>query len=260
MRILLVFFALALFIVVIIIPAAILWEERTLPPLESEFDLDRYLKAQIEGDRMASRSVHYDKMRPVTWNKPDITRYPKDFISLYLAGWECPYFFQTPRESGAAWLKRAVMSHLLGRAPPGDGRCEWAFANNIAVAIHIQGGMRQSIAAYKIHNFLQRDQLVAYDLATMWLAPGVIGIDDGTWELTHRSLESMKLDELAELSLILPPEGYWGYLRTCSNATLIRQNRDWNLGRIAAYSMIPQDRMRAAQAQPLACTRRWLNQ
>lgn len=241
----------------VVLPIGYLYVSSTLPQLESEFDLERYLRQYIEGERMALKMGRPSNKTDiaVTYEKPDFAKLPKDLVALYIAGMDCPTFFQTPRETGFAWNVRVFNSAVLNRQLPGDGRCEWAFANNLAWAIHVRGGLAQAIAASKIHSFLAKDQLVAYDLSALWFEPGVVGLEDATKNVVKAPMDQLRLEQMAEVNLVMPPHGFYGDMKFCKNASMIRQNRDFLLGRLAAIGLVPEDRARNAQAQPVTCTR-----
>lgn len=239
----------------VLIPISYLWVGSGLPQLESEFDVERYLKQYVEGERMAYRHGLLDAEKPVTWTRPDFAKLPKDLVALYITGFGCPTFFQTPRESGTAWGWRVFDAAALNGAPAGDGRCEWIFSNRIATAVHLQGGLKQSIAASKIHGIFQKDQLVAYDLATMNFDKGIIGVQDAAEALFHKPLAQFSLAELAEFSMVLPPYNAWWQIKECHNSAKLRQFRNGLLDRLASVAMIPEDRAKSAEAEPMACLR-----
>lgn len=242
-------------ILLVFVPLSLLWTARSLPQLDSEFDLDRHLRGYIEGERMGARAgMAPGERAPVDWPRPDLAKYPKELVALWISSWDCPTFFQTPRETGAAWLQRLAAVELLRRDSGGDGRCERIFANNLAAGIRIPRGQAQAVATHKIHNLLHKDQLVAYNLATVVFERSIIGVEDGARRLFKRELETLKLEELAELMLAMPPHYYYEDLRVCRNPSLIRQARDLVIGELAYDGLIPEDRARAAMAQPVACT------
>ncbi len=238
-------------------PLYYLYVASSVPQLESEFDLERHLREYIEGERMSFKLGRYNKEErgTIAFQKPDFAKLPKDLVALFISGWGCPTFFQTPRETGMRWSWRVFSATLFGIHPPGDGRCEWELANQIAWAIHVRYGLRQSIAASRIHSFLQKDQLVAYTLASVPFERAVVGIEDASQIIYRKPVGSLRLEELAEFSLTLPPYDNYEELKVCKNASLIRQNRDAVLTRLARYALIPDDRAKVAQAQPVGCTR-----
>jgi hypothetical protein len=240
----------------IVSPAMYLYTASTLPPLENEFDLERHLRNYVESGRMSLQLGMAAKGRGgVAYTRPDFAKLPKDLVAFYIDGWDCPSFFQTPRETGFAWTWRVFSSWAFNRQPPGDGRCEWLLANQLAYAIHIRGGLRQSIAASKLHAFLSKDQLVAYDLTSIVFDQAVVGVDDASHELFKKPLDALTLPELAELELTLPPNGFYPEMRQCRSPSQLRHARDFVLGQLSRHGLIPEDRARGAQAAPVSCTR-----
>jgi hypothetical protein len=241
-------------ILLVFLPISYLWSESQLPPLESEFDLERGVRAYVEGERMAIVSGMDARDRPnVKFEKPDLTHFPKDLVAFYIVGWDCPTYFQTPREQGLKWGWRLLQSQMIGSEPGGDGRCERIFAANVSRSMKVPRGTTAAIAGHKIHGLLQKDQLVAYDLGTIFFEPAVLGVDDAAARLFHRTLDSLKLEELAELALALPPYYYYDDLRICRNASQLRQGRDVLIDNLFKAGLIPEDRARAARSQPLTC-------
>lgn len=255
LRALLILTILFALILLVFVPISLLWTARSLPQLDSEFDLDRHLRGYIEGERMGARAgVSPGERAPVDWPRPDLTKYPKELVALWISSWDCPTFFQTPRETNAEFIQRLAGWEVLRRDSGGDGRCERIFASNLAISIRIPRGQAQAVATYKIRNLLHKDQLVAYNLATVVFERSIIGVEDGARRLFKRELEKLKLEELAELMLAMPPHYYYDDLRLCRNPSLIRQARDYVISELAFDGLIPEDRARAAMAQPVACT------
>lgn len=240
----------------VVIPLTYLYTASKLPPLESEFDVEKQLKHSIEGERMSLRAGQYEKSpRPLTFTRPDFSRLPKDLVALYIRHMGCPRYFQTPREDGPSWAWRLFAGVTTGAMPPGDGGCERILAMRIANALGIQGNLPQSVAAHRIHSFMQKDQLIAYDLAIIYFERGVVGVEDAAFTLFGRELAELQLSELAELQLALPPFGYYQDMKTCRNPTVIRQNRDMLLEDLAGWKLVSEDRARNAIAQPVYCTK-----
>ncbi|GHG88101.1 transglycosylase domain-containing protein [Comamonas sp. JC664] len=240
----------------VVIPLTYLYTASKLPPLESEFDVEKQLKHSIEGERMSLRAGQYERNpRPITFVRPDFSKLPKDLVALYIRHMECPRYFQTPREDGPKWAWRLFAGATLGTAPPGDGACERILAMRIADALGIKGTREQSVAAHRIHTFLQKDQLIAYDLATIYFERGVVGVEDAALKLFGRELGELKLEELAELQLALPPYYDYRSIKLCKNPTVLRQNRNMLLEDLAGWRLVSEDRAKNAMAQPLACAR-----
>lgn len=244
-------------VLLVFLPISLLWTARDLPQLDSEFDLDRHLRGYIEGQRMGSAAGLAAAERiEIDWPRPDLSRYPKELVALWISSWDCPTFFQTPRETGTDWLLRLAAVEVRFPEKPTDGRCERIFARNLAQAIRIPRGQASAIATHKIHNLLQKDQLVAYNLATVAFEPMVIGVEHAAKRLFRRDLDQLKLEDLAELMLAMPPHFYWADLQNCRNPSQLRQTRDLVVAELAYDGLIPQDRARAAMAQPLSCAQR----
>lgn len=238
----------------VVIPLTYLYTASRLPPLESEFDVEKQLKHSIEGERMSLRAGQYEKNpRPLTFARPDFSRLPKDLVALYIRHMGCPRYFQTPREDGPAWAWRLFAGVMAGAEPPGDGGCERILAMRIARGLGIEGNLPQSVAAHRLHSFMQKDQLIAYDLAIIYFERGIVGVEDAAFTLFGRELGELQLAELAELQLALPPFGYYNDLKQCRNATVIRQNRDMLLEDLAGWRLVSEDRARNAMAQPVSC-------
>jgi hypothetical protein len=250
---------LAVLLVGVLVPALYFRAVYKLPALETHFDLDNLLKPSIEGERASYASGTMDKEDPerLRYHRPDFATLPKELVAFYITELGCPTFFQTPREEGLAWGWRLFSALLFSRQPSGDGWCERTFSYRLADAIYIKDPLERMAAAHRMHRFLQKDQLVAYDLATLRVGRrGIVGVEDISRALFNgRAPEELDLSELAELSLALPPHGYFRELDTCSNAGLMRQARDILLGRLAQAALIPTERMRAAQAEPVSCMR-----
>lgn len=254
MRALLILSILFLIVMVVFVPISYFWTARTLPALNSEFDLERNLRGYIEGERMGARAgLAPSERAPVDFQRPDLTQYPKDLVGLWISSWDCPTYFQTPRETGGKWAWRMFVAQFFNVQLPGDGRCERIFALSIAQALKIKGAQAQAIAAHKIHNLLQKDQLVAYAMATVTFERSVIGVEDGSKRLFKRNVDTLKLEELAELQLAMAPHYYFEDIRNCRNPSLIRQARDFVISELAFDGLIPEDRARAAMAQAVGC-------
>jgi len=240
--------------VAIIIPGTWLWTASSLPnPIESEFDIETALRQSIESERQSWNVQRAERDRkPVKWERPDISRLPKHLVALYITETGCPTYFQTPREEGAAWNKRIFMS-VLGKQMDGDGACELIFARRIARRLQAKTNMQLAVAADRIHRFLQKDQLVAFDLMSQWYEPDVIGVEDAAKVLLQKDLNDMSLAELAELQVGIPPLGYWGDEKICTNASLLKQARDSVINDLARSSLISEDMARQATAEPVRC-------
>ncbi|WP_163863242.1 MULTISPECIES: transglycosylase domain-containing protein [Myxococcus] len=238
----------------VLIPLTYLYTASKLPQLESEFDVDKLLKHSIEGERMSLRAGQFERNpRPITFNRPDFSRLPKDLVALYIRHMECPRYFQTPREDGANWAWRLFLGATVGTAPPGEGGCERMLAMRIAQGLGISGNLQLTVAAHRLHAFMQKDQLIAYDLAIVYFERGVVGVEDVAFTLFKKELNELQLSELAELQLALPPfYRYWD-IRQCKNPTVLRQDRDTLLADLAGWKLVSEDRARNATTEPLGC-------
>jgi membrane carboxypeptidase/penicillin-binding protein len=240
-------------LVVVLIPIVYLYTGTKLPQLESEFDLERVLRQSIESERRSALMGQFDKSKQkIDFKRPDFTRLPKNLVATYITERGCPTYFQSPREDGWPWTKRQLLG-LFNIEPNGDGWCEQVFGGNLGYRIGAKGQLEVAVATHKIHRFLKKDTLIAYDLHSIRLAPGVIGVEDGARELFKKPLMELNLAEIAEFALALPPNGFWDPLHACQNPTLIRQARDQVIQRLQMVSLIPESEARAAQNQPVAC-------
>lgn len=238
---------------VVLTPLIYLYTSTKLPQLESEFDLERLLRQSIESERRSTLMGQFDKQKQnIDFKRPDFARLPKNLVAAYITERGCPTYFQSPREDGYPWSKRLFLG-LVNVEPSGDGWCEALFGANLAYRVGAKGSLELTVATHKIHRFLKKDTLIAYDLHSIRLAPGVIGVEDGARELFKKPLAELNLAEIAEYALALPPNGYWGQMRACQNPTLIRQARDQVVQRLQMVSLIPESEARAAQSQPVAC-------
>ncbi len=235
------------------LPAVYLNASSKLPQLETEFDLEKQLKHSIEGERMSLRAGTFENSRPIAYKRPDFARLPKDLVALYIAQLGCPTYFQTPREDGPKWSWRLFSYVTFGTEPPGDGACERLLAMRLAVKLGIEGNLERVVAASRLHAFLQKDQLIAYDLSSLYFERGIVGVEDAAYKIFGRELETLQLPELAELSLALPPHDYYDNAVNCRNASLIRQNRDVLLTDLFGYKLVTEERARSAMTRPVAC-------
>jgi hypothetical protein len=239
----------------VVLPAVYFHAASKLPRLESEYDVELLLRHSIEGERKSLQVGTFEKPRPIDYKRPDFERLPKDLVALYIAQHNCPTYFQTRREDGPKWAWRLFSYATFGTEPPGDGSCERLLAMRLAGALGVTGNLEQVVAAHRLHSFLQKDQLLAYDLSALYFEHGVVGVEDAAKKVLGRELNTLQLAELAELSLTLPPHGFYRMAILCRNASLIRQNRDVLLSDLAGYQLVTEERARTAMAQPVACAR-----
>lgn len=255
MKTLLWFLVIAVLTIGIVFPSIYFYSAAGLPPLESEFDLEKLMKHSVEGERMSLKMGQYNREKGGAFERPDFTRLPKELVALYISQLSCPSFFQTPREEGFKWGWRLVLGSTINAAPRGDGRCERFMALDVAAEIGIEDGIARTIAGHRLHQFLQKDQLLAYDLEGLYFDRAVVGVTDAAQVLFRKRLDQLSLAEEAELILALPINGFWDDLHQCKNPSVLRQNRDSALALVGQQSLIPEDRVKNAQLAPLACTR-----
>ncbi|MFY0583692.1 transglycosylase domain-containing protein [Cystobacter fuscus] len=151
--------------------------------------------------------------------------------------------------------RRLLVKVTTGANLAGDGSCERKLAMRLAMALGIEEPLQQTVAAHRLHSFLQKDQLIAYDLASVYFERGVVGVDDAVYKLFGKELDALELSQLAELSLTLPPHGFYVDAVQCRNESIIRQNRDVLLADLADYKLVTVERARNAMAQPVTCRR-----
>lgn len=250
------FFAvLAVFAAGLLVPATWLYTLSNLPnAIDSELDVETHLRQSIESER---QSVQLNK-RPseresVKWERPDFGKLPKNLIAFYITETGCPTYFQTPREDGWPWLKRELVMMTQGRILDGDGACELIFARRIARRLGATTPMQLAVASDRIHRFLQKDQLVAFDLHAMQFEHGVVGVEAASRYLMQKPLADLNVAELAEFQLAIPPWDYWEEVKRCKNASLVRESRDTLLSRLAMVGLISEEMAKTAAAQPVRC-------
>jgi hypothetical protein len=239
----------------VILPLWLLYTASGLPPLDSAYSLESQLRSSIEGERTAKHAGVINPP-PATWPKPDFNQLPTDLVALYLSQMGCPNYFRSPRETGPKMALRAFafMAFNSSLEDP-NGRCEFRFAWRIATALGIKGNAELAIAAYKIQGLLQRPDLVAFDLASTHYRSGVIGLDDAVRVLFKRKVGELNLADDAELSLAMPPNGFFKAISRCENPILIRHARDSLLKKLANDGLVQTERARLAADQPVACLR-----
>lgn len=231
-----------------------LYTANTLPnQIEGEMDLETLLRQSIESDR---QSIQFNKRiaerEKVTWAKPDFSKLPKNLVALYITEWGCPTYFQTPREEGWPWMKR-VLNSARGIGGEGDGACELIFARRLSSRLGASSPSQLAVMSDRIHHFLKKDQLVAYDLHAMQFDQGVIGVEAASRFLMQKELLDLSLAELAELQLGIPPYNLWGEVTLCTNAAQIRLARDALLQNLINVALVSEEQGKAAMAQPVRC-------
>jgi hypothetical protein len=227
----------------------------TLPvQVESELDLRTLLKQSIESDRQSAQlNKRPAEREKVDWPTPDFSRLPKNLVALYIMSWQCPTYFQTPREEGWPWTKR-LLNAARSVALPGDGACEFAFAQRLAMRIGVSGTGSTAVMADRIHRFLKKDQLVAYDLHSMQFAQALTGVEAASRYLLQKELVELSLAELAELQLAIPPWDQINEVYECSAVGLLRQARNRLLLDLGNAGLAAEDAVKSAMAQPLRCS------
>ncbi len=236
----------------VVTPIVYLYVASGLPPLETEFDLEAQLRQYVEGERLSHQMGQATPEHQRRFERPDFSKLPKDLVALFISRLGCPTYFQTPREQGLDWGWRLVDALLTGNQPDGDGWCERSLALSLAQSVGVKGPLAETVAAHKVHTFLQKDQLVAYYLGTLRFDRAVVGVDDAAQDLFHKPLAQLELNELAELMLAFD---YYSDVKSCHNAGLIRKNRDYLLQVLMTQGLVPEDKGRTAQASAVACAK-----
>lgn len=240
----------------IVLPTVYFIAVSRLPSLESEFDLERELRLQLEGEMIAFKAGRLDGHKiDATFRRPDFTALPKDLVALYLLDLGCPRYFQRPREEGLPWLKRVIYSTLLGKGLPGDGRCELNLAARLASRMGIEGRLEQGVAAHKLHGFLQKDQLIAYNLAITTYAPGVIGIHSAARQLFASDVDALSLGMLTELTLAHPKTGLYRDMQRCQNPTRMREQRNAYITELGRLGLISPEQAVAGREEKISCVK-----
>jgi hypothetical protein len=249
------FFVLAAFAVGVLVPATWLYTLSNLPnAIDSELDVETHLRQSVESERQSIQlSKRPSERESVKWERPDFGKLPKNLIAFYITETGCPTYFQTPREDGYAWNKRELAMLTQNKMLDGDGACELIFARRIARRLGAVTPMQLTVASDRIHRFLQKDQLVAFDLHSMQFEHGMIGVEAAAKHLMQKPLAELTLAELAELQLAIPPWDYWEDIVQCKNASLVRESRDVLLSRLAMVGLISEEMARTASAQPVRC-------
>lgn len=238
----------------VVVPGTWLYTAANLQnQIESENDVEIHLRQSIESERnsvMIGRPA--SARQSVKWEKPDFSRLPKHLIAFYITATGCPDYFRSPREEGWPWLKRLGAS-LQNRMLDGDGACELIFARNLARRLNMKTELQIAVAADRVHRFLAKDQLVAFDLHSMWFERGIIGVEMASQVVMQKPLTQLNLAELAELQLAIPPWGFWDDIKDCRNAAKIKEARDSLLQQLAAVGHISDEMARTSISQPVRC-------
>jgi Transglycosylase len=223
---------------------------RGLPnPVDSALDVESALRISIESDRRGAQLAAAAPLRaPVRWDRPDASRLPRRLLELFVTETGCPGYLRTPAEEGWRFTWRVGARLALGLELDGDGACELSFARMLARRLGATTELQQAVAADRIHRVLGKEELVAFNLQSVQLERGLVGVEDAAPALLQRALGELDDAELAELQLAIPPWALWDDVKHCANAPQLRQTRDQLLRRT-----LPPERARAAMARPLRC-------
>ena len=238
----------------VLVPGTWLYTAGNLPnTVESENDIEIHLRQSIESERQSVMIGRPASTRTsVKWEKPDFSKLPKHLIAFYITATGCPDYFRSPREEGMPWTKRLAAS-LQNQMLDGDGACELIFARNLARRLNMKTDLQVLVAADRVHHFLAKDQLVAFDLHSMWFDHGVIGVETASIVIMQKPLTQLNLAELAELQLAIPPWGFWDDIKNCSNAAKLKEARDSLLAEMATIGHISDEMRRTASSAPVRC-------
>jgi hypothetical protein len=221
--------------------------------VESEMDLETFLRQSIESDRQSLQfNKRLSEREKVTWPKPDFSRLPKNLVALYITEWGCPTYFQTPREDGWPWTKR-VLNSARGVSGEGDGACELIFARRLSSRLGAVTPSQLAVMSDRLHKLLKKDQLVAYDLHSVQFEQALIGVEAASRFLMQKELLDLSLAELAEFQLGIPPYNLWNEVMLCSNAAQLKLGRNSLLQNLMNVGLISGEQGKAAMAQPVRC-------
>jgi len=224
-------------------------------PLESRHQLLTLMRMQVEGERMKRALPMQERERGfVKWPEPDIGRFPRDFVALYLSEMGCPTFLRAPPEPRMAWLGRVLQGTWGSGLENGQaGRCAYLFASRLVDHLDVTGRLERAIAIHRIRNLLSHEELVAWDMASTQLDDGMLGLDQGVEAVYGRPLAQLGLSELAEAVLMAPPNNAYGTLRICQNPPLIKRARDAVLAQLLEYGLTTEAQASAGQQAEVAC-------
>lgn len=248
-------FVLVLVLVGMVAPAVWLYTVKTLPnPIESAQDIEMHLRHSIESERHGIQTMRASGSgAALKWPTPEFAALPQPLTALYVTTTGCPDFFRSPKEQGWPWVRRLVAQLLFQRILDGDGACELIFARHVARRLDMKTELHMVVAADRIHRFLAKDELVAFDLHSLWFEPGVIGVEPASSLLMQKPLAALTLAELVELQLAIPPWGYWEDIKECKNAGLLKEARNTLLAQLAQGGHVGADVAKTASAQPVRC-------
>ncbi len=238
----------------IIVPIAWVHTASNLPTrIESALEIELNLRQQIESERYSMKSAIGDREKQsIKWDRPEFRQIPKAAIAFYITETGCPTFFDAPPEGGLPWLRRLFAS-LDDQILDGDGACELIMARRLARRLGAQKPFEVMVAADRIHRFLSKDELVAFDLSSLQFDRGIVGIEAAATAVFNKPLSALTIAEYAELQIALPPWGYWEDLKSCVRPLLIRQNRDGLVERLKLVGLISEEMAQAAIAADTHC-------
>jgi hypothetical protein len=220
----------------VVLPLIYLYTASQLPEMRSPSELSKAVGLVVETARRAETVGLHDPVLKARLNRkyedPNRTGakgLPRNFLLLYLRQWECPDYLQRPKEEGWPWVRRAFGGLVFADQNDGPGYCELIFARRISsVHLDIEGTLATAIMAHRLHSFLDKPQLLAYDLSALRFhkAPGVVGVEAATYDLFKKELDQLSLAETAELMLALPPWNNYQEIKQCKGPAVIRGQRD----------------------------------
>ena len=226
-------------------------------PLANRQQLLTLMRMQVESARMKTALGLAPKDRGfVDWPDPELARFPSDFVALYLSQNGCPSFLRAPPEAKTGWSLRVLRGTWDG-ADGGSvgGRCKYLFAARLVGRLGITGTLESAVAIHRVGNLLDHQELVAWDLTTVPLENGVIGLEQAISRAYKRPLAEMNLAELSEAVLLAPPNGFVTDIDRCQNPPLIRRARDEVLRQLAEDGLVTEASANAAQQAEVACLR-----
>lgn len=255
LRLLLALVVLSLLILGVVLPGMYLFIESGLPvQIDDAHDIEVNLRQTIESERQGVELGKQPKFRvSPKWPRPDFALLPKQVIALYITETGCPDYFRSAPEHGKDWYVRLLAS-ARGQILDGDGACELIFARNIARRLSMRTDLQVVVASDRVHKFLGKEELVAFDLESVWFEPGIIGLSRASDVLLQKSVNELSLAEMAELQIALPPWGAYEDLKECRNGAKVKEARDALLLSLASVGHVDEATARAAIERPLRCT------
>ncbi len=249
------FLGVLLVLVVVVLASSVwLYAVATMPQaVETEHDIESFLRNSFESERQSLQAMFHHKQREaVRWEKPDLGHLPPQLVNMYVAMNACPGYLKSGPEGALAWTYRLLQA-VRRSGVPGDGSCELDFARRIALQLGATTALAETVTADRVRSILGKKKLVAYNLEGLWFERGIVGVDAASQLLMQKPLLDLDLAELAELAVALPPHEEWSLLKLCTNAALIRQNRDVILDLLVTDGFISRDVAKTAASQPVRC-------